>query len=329
MSTSESELGLEDGAQEYQLALTQAEAAVPPPSSAASVPHSEHDDMTIGEDSLGHDQIIQEHDPAIELPADTEREADDEEDEEDSEEENSDEDEEESQRARSRSVSSVASYPAGSRPNSIPPELMQVDEPAPDIQDGIQITQESTAGVQIPVTTLPITSGSISPRGRKGFDGPLSPLSSAVPSSPPKPAPPSKSPTPAQPSSSSKLPDPVPKKPKVKRPKSPDLPPPPVRPPMQTIRLELALGGPENYQFDVSDAARKAGMLPPLPELPTVITAAESEDSEEEEAKKKDAAASASGEPKKRKRRKKLVDTYDTHDPFIDDRSVHGLSVSQ
>ncbi|KAH8832812.1 hypothetical protein DL96DRAFT_1583483 [Flagelloscypha sp. PMI_526] len=198
---------------------------------------------------------------------------------------------------------------------------MLVDPPA---DDQIRISQDVDGPVPIPISP----GAPLSPRGKKGFDGPLSssPLNVA-PSSPAKPPPSSQTPTqhevtPNAEASSSKIAEDAPtaKKPRQKRPRSPSLPPPPTRPPMQTMRFEIPLGGPENYQVDVADEARKLGLLPAILETPAIIageTAAEDEDSEIEAAVKRAEALAEEGAPKKR--RKKGPDTYDTTDPFIDD----------
>lgn len=46
---------------------------------------------------------------------------------------------------------------------------------------------------------------------------------------------------------------------------SPSPPPPPARQPLQTIRLEIKLGGPEDYEVNVSDLAKATGQRPATP----------------------------------------------------------------
>ena len=55
-------------------------------------------------------------------------------------------------------------------------------------------------------------------------------------------------------------------KPKSKaRSPSPSPPPPPTRPPVQTIRLEITLGGPDNYEVDVSALSKESGQRQATP----------------------------------------------------------------
>jgi len=56
-------------------------------------------------------------------------------------------------------------------------------------------------------------------------------------------------------------------KPRSKKPRSPSPSPPPLQPPLPltTIRLQIKLGGPENYQVDVSKMAKDTGQRAPTP----------------------------------------------------------------
>lgn len=56
-------------------------------------------------------------------------------------------------------------------------------------------------------------------------------------------------------------------KPRSKKPRSPSPspPPPPPPPPLKTIRLDIKLGGPDNYEVDVSKMAKESGQRPPTP----------------------------------------------------------------
>jgi len=56
-------------------------------------------------------------------------------------------------------------------------------------------------------------------------------------------------------------------KPRSKKPRSPSPSPPPLQPPLPltTIRLQIKLGGPENYQIDVSEMAKDTGQRAPTP----------------------------------------------------------------
>lgn len=60
-------------------------------------------------------------------------------------------------------------------------------------------------------------------------------------------------------------------------------PPPPPAPPLQTIRLEIKLGGPNNYAVDIAEVSRSTGQRPPTPTQPGAGHVSDSEDDEEEE----------------------------------------------
>jgi len=50
------------------------------------------------------------------------------------------------------------------------------------------------------------------------------------------------------------------------RPRSPSpSPPPPPPPPLRTIRLDIALGGPDNYEVDISNLSKATGQRPQTP----------------------------------------------------------------
>ncbi|KAI0744465.1 hypothetical protein C8Q76DRAFT_606323 [Earliella scabrosa] len=102
---------------------------------------------------------------------------------------------------------------------------------------------------------------------------------------------------------------------------SPSPPPPPARQPLQTIRLEIKLGGPEDYEVNISDLAKATGQRPatPVPEAKR-DTSDESEGDDEGDAKQQQ----PEGEQKKRrrKRRNNASEYYDTTDPFIDDSEL-------
>ena len=57
-----------------------------------------------------------------------------------------------------------------------------------------------------------------------------------------------------------------PKSSKHVRSPSPSPPPPPTRPPLRTIRLEIKLGGPNNYEVNLSALAKETDQRPPTPE---------------------------------------------------------------
>ncbi|EMD34978.1 hypothetical protein CERSUDRAFT_116505 [Gelatoporia subvermispora B] len=98
---------------------------------------------------------------------------------------------------------------------------------------------------------------------------------------------------------------------------SPSPPPPPAREPLQTIRLEIRLGGPEDYEVDISSLSKTTGQRPPTPVAPSKPDTSDdshSEGDDEGDGKK---------EKKKRRRRKNHAsEYYDTTDPFIDDSEL-------
>ncbi|KAI0702788.1 hypothetical protein C8T65DRAFT_261740 [Cerioporus squamosus] len=54
-------------------------------------------------------------------------------------------------------------------------------------------------------------------------------------------------------------------KPAVPRASSPSPPPPPARQPLQTIRLDIKLGGPEDYEVNITELAKATGQRPATP----------------------------------------------------------------
>ncbi|KAI0937935.1 hypothetical protein AcV7_003266 [Taiwanofungus camphoratus] len=94
-------------------------------------------------------------------------------------------------------------------------------------------------------------------------------------------------------------------------------PPPPTRPPLQTIRLDIRLGGPEAYEVDIAALSKATGQRQPTPPPPSKRDTSDdshSEGDDEGDDKKNE---------KKRKRRKNLAsEYYDVHDPFIDDSEL-------
>ncbi|TEB33986.1 hypothetical protein FA13DRAFT_1754027 [Coprinellus micaceus] len=81
---------------------------------------------------------------------------------------------------------------------------------------------------------------------------------------------------------------------------SPSPPPPVPPPPLTTVRLELKLGGPSNYEVDVARRAKETGQRPWSPEPPVVVV------------------------PEVVVEEKKSIaqEYYDTSDPFIDDSEL-------
>ncbi|KAL1741791.1 hypothetical protein HDZ31DRAFT_75942 [Schizophyllum fasciatum] len=131
-----------------------------------------------------------------------------------------------------------------------------------------------------------------------------------TPVAPPAPAPAFVDPTePAKPVSKAKA---------KQRARSPSgSPPPPERPPLQTIRLEIALGGPDNYEVDIAALSRETGQRPPTP-----ITIKVQHDSGDSEGEEGDVEPDDGGKAPKRKKRKYGADYYDVSDPFIDDSEL-------
>ncbi|KAI8996288.1 hypothetical protein BD414DRAFT_477417 [Trametes punicea] len=116
---------------------------------------------------------------------------------------------------------------------------------------------------------------------------------------------------------------------------SPSPPPPPSRRPLQTIRLDIKLGGPDDYEVNIADLAKATGQRPatPVPE-PKRDTSDESEGDDEGEGegkhktkkrKKVRLVLQASVDPtlnRPRQRRHYASEYYDTTDPFIDDSEL-------
>jgi HPC2 and ubinuclein domain len=168
---------------------------------------------------------------------------------------------------------------------------------------------------------------------------PLPPPSSAPTSrSSVAPLPTTSGPSGTKPSSSTTKPAAKPRSTKPAKPArtpSPSPPPPPPVVPLQTIRLQIRLGGPSNYEVDICRLAKDSGQRAPTPPAP-VKKVADSSDSEEED--KDDKSRS-----KKNKvsynlfivlagilslsnisiQKKNVVsEYYDTSDPFIDDSEL-------
>ncbi|OJA12665.1 hypothetical protein AZE42_08819 [Rhizopogon vesiculosus] len=103
---------------------------------------------------------------------------------------------------------------------------------------------------------------------------------------------------------------------KAPRPRSPSpTPPPPPPPPLQTIRLQINLGGPDNYEVDISTLAKTTGQRHPTPPPPKADTS-ESEGEDDHDPQDKD-------KPKKKKKKHATSEYYDVNDPFIDDSELN------
>ncbi|CAK5272128.1 unnamed protein product [Mycena citricolor] len=117
---------------------------------------------------------------------------------------------------------------------------------------------------------------------------------------------------------------------KAKKPKPQAVPrvPPPPPPPMQTIRLNITLGGPDNYEISLKDKAREDGVLwgDLGPKRYADEDTSDEDGSDGEDAKKDaDGDVKMDAEPAKKKPRKKgkaATEYYDVNDPFIDDSEL-------
>ncbi|KAJ3763196.1 hypothetical protein EV360DRAFT_34087 [Lentinula raphanica] len=110
-------------------------------------------------------------------------------------------------------------------------------------------------------------------------------------------------------------------KPKSKakaKPRSPS-PLPIAPPPLQTVRLSIKLGGPDNYTVNVSGLAKASGQRPPTP---VQKRQDESSESEAEKTKAGEANQSDTGKVKKKKKKNAATEYYDVSDPFIDDSEL-------
>ncbi|KAI6134296.1 hypothetical protein EV401DRAFT_1907683 [Pisolithus croceorrhizus] len=104
-----------------------------------------------------------------------------------------------------------------------------------------------------------------------------------------------------------------PKSTKTSKPRSPSPTPPPPRPPqIQTIRLEVTLGGPEHYDVNIGSLAKASGQRPSSP--PPQKQTQDTTDSEDE----------GTDRPKVKKKKKHIAsEYYDVTDPFIDDSELN------
>lgn len=125
-----------------------------------------------------------------------------------------------------------------------------------------------------------------------------------------------------------------PKSTKTPKARSPSPSPPPPAPviPLRTIRLDIRLGGPSNYEVDIGQKSKETGQREPTPPPPQKKVA-DSSDEEDEDDEKKD-------KPKRKKvscvqyflvfhnesvsvqRKNVASEYYDTSDPFIDDSEL-------
>ncbi|KAK0453033.1 hypothetical protein EV421DRAFT_2073404 [Armillaria borealis] len=106
----------------------------------------------------------------------------------------------------------------------------------------------------------------------------------------------------------------TPKKPRSKH-HSPTPPPQPPPPPLQTIRLDIMLGGPADYEVDISLMALAAGQRVDVPVPEDKADTSESEPEPEPEGE-------LTSLFKRKKRKSYAQEYYDTNDPFIDDSEL-------
>ncbi|KAG6874899.1 hypothetical protein C0992_006063, partial [Termitomyces sp. T32_za158] len=119
------------------------------------------------------------------------------------------------------------------------------------------------------------------------------------------------SPAPAPAAAAAPTPKPRSSKPKPRSPSRSPPQPPPV--PLQTIRLDIGLGGPDNYAVDIADLARASGQRP---STPTAVVATAHSDSDDDDDKGTDK------DKKKKKKKNPAFEHYDVSDPFIDDSEL-------
>ncbi|KAK0467729.1 uncharacterized protein EV420DRAFT_1616596 [Desarmillaria tabescens] len=106
----------------------------------------------------------------------------------------------------------------------------------------------------------------------------------------------------------------TPKKPRSKH-HSPTPPPQPPPPPLQTIRLDITLGGPADYEVDIAMMALAAGQRVDVPVPEDKADTSESEPEPEPEGE-------LTSLFKRKKRKSYAQEYYDTNDPFIDDSEL-------
>ncbi|KII84232.1 hypothetical protein PLICRDRAFT_46617 [Plicaturopsis crispa FD-325 SS-3] len=106
-----------------------------------------------------------------------------------------------------------------------------------------------------------------------------------------------------------------PKSVRAHRPRSPSPSPPPPPPPLQTIRLDIKLGGPDNYEVNISGLAKSTGQRPATP-VPLKHDTSDSEGDAEEGGEK------PALKTRKKTRKSAVAEYYDLHDPFIDDSEL-------
>ncbi|KAH8114999.1 hypothetical protein DFH11DRAFT_1508285 [Phellopilus nigrolimitatus] len=128
----------------------------------------------------------------------------------------------------------------------------------------------------------------------------------------------------SQPPQSAPAPGPSQKPKSTKAPKrspSPELVPPPPPPRLRTIRLDIRLGGPDNYAVDIAQLARDTGQrsLTPPPALKPESSDSEAEADDDAKGAK---PGRGRGKGKAGKKKSLVAEYYDLNDPFIDDSEL-------
>ncbi|THG94420.1 hypothetical protein EW026_g7052 [Hermanssonia centrifuga] len=186
------------------------------------------------------------------------------------------------------------------------PELIQLDSrsPSPPRQSPITVDDSS-----VPSTPLPTkhTSQSAGPSNSGVEDTAISAKEEKKKSKAPPSARPSSSAAGAKPKSTKAPP----------RSPSPSPPPPPARPQLQTIRLEIKLGGPEHYEVDISSLSKASGQRPPTP-----VPASKRDSSDDSHSEGDDEGDGKLKDKKRRKKKNIAQEYYDVSDPFIDDSEL-------
>ncbi|EPT00040.1 hypothetical protein FOMPIDRAFT_1036889 [Fomitopsis schrenkii] len=106
-------------------------------------------------------------------------------------------------------------------------------------------------------------------------------------------------------------------KPKSTKPRSPSPAPSAPAQPARTIRLDIKLGGPEDYEVDISALSKETGQRPPTPTAP-----AKHDTSDESNSEGDDEGDDNKLKKKRRKKKNRASEYYDTADPFIDDSEL-------
>ena len=106
---------------------------------------------------------------------------------------------------------------------------------------------------------------------------------------------------------------------------APSPPPPPARQPLETIRLEITLGGPEDYEVNISDLAKATGQRPatPVPDAKR-DTSDESDGDDEGDAKQPAAVETTTG----KRRRKVRPSSLPTSSPCTSAAGLWGGATS-